>query len=234
MAGSFVSRAVRALRDPWSLVVAGVGAGSAWAIGLPVGAVGLVGAGMLGVAAVVGGAVRNDEGDEPAEPKSPPLRQGTIQANLVATLRGYLDDLEQMQQNTHFAPAVGVTAAQAVEAARSADSVAGRVARAVDAVDDAVLRAQGVARQMPRSGEVRASVQRMLERRNGLLTKLNEAVNEVGEVYAKLLELSTTADLAGVETDGSRDAAQVNDALDAIRGVFAELEADASRARAAL
>ena len=37
MAGSFVSRAARALRDPWSLVVAGVGAGSAWAIGLPVG-----------------------------------------------------------------------------------------------------------------------------------------------------------------------------------------------------
>jgi hypothetical protein len=108
------------------------------------------------------------------------------------------------------------------------------VARAVDAVDDAVLRAQGVARQMPRSGEVQASVQRMLERRNGLLRKLTDAVDEVGEVYAKLLELSTTADLAGVETDGSREAAQVNDSLDAIRGVFAELEADASRARAAL
>jgi len=139
-----------------------------------------------------------------------------------------------VNERTQFAPAVGVTAFQAVEAARNAEQVANRVARAVDAVDDAVLRAQGVAQQMPRSGEVRASVQRMLERRNGLLTKLTEAVDEVGEVYAKLLELSTTAELAGVETDGAGEAAQVNDSLDAIRGVFAELEADASRARAAL
>jgi len=100
--------------------------------------------------------------------------------------------------------------------------------------DDAVVRAEGVARQMPRSGEVRASVQRMMQRRNGLLGKLTEAVDEVGEVYAKLLELSTTANLVGVDTDGASEAAQVSDSLDAIRGVFAELEADASTTRAML
>jgi hypothetical protein len=133
-----------------------------------------------------------------------------------------------------LAPAVGVTAVQAVEAARSAEKVANRVARAVDAVDDAVGRAEGVARQMPRSSEVRGSVQRMMQRRHDLLAKLSAAVDEVGEVYAKLLELSTTADLVGVETDGVSDAAQVNDSLDAIRGVFAELEADASATRALL
>ena len=232
MAGSFVSRAARALRDPWSLVVAGVGAGSAWAIGLPVGAVGLVGAGMLGVAAVVGGAMRGDAGDS-AEPEPRPLRPGTVQAQLVSTLRGYRTDLEQLQ-STALAPAVGVSAVQAVEAARNAESVANRVARAVDAVDEAVGRAEGVARQMPRSGEVRASVQRMLDRRHDLLTKLTNAVDEVGEVYAKLLELSTTANLVGVQTDGVTEAAQVNDSLDAIRGVFAELEADASTTRALL
>jgi len=137
-------------------------------------------------------------------------------------------------QSTALAPAIGVSAVQAVEAARNADSVANRVARAVDAVDDAVGRAEGVARQMPRSGEVRASVQRMLERRHDLLTKLTNAVDEVGEVYAKLLELSTTANLVGVQTDGVTEAAQVNDSLDAIRGVFAELEADASTTRALL
>ena len=74
----------------------------------------------------------------------------------------------------------------------------------------------------------------MLERRHDLLTKLTDAVDEVGEVYAKLLELSTTANLVGVETDGVTEAAQVNDSLDAIRGVFAELEADASTTRALL
>jgi hypothetical protein len=232
MAGSFLSRAARSLRDPWSLVVAGIGAGSAWAVGLPVGAVGLVGVGMLGVAAVVGGAVRSEDG-ESTEPAPVPLRPGTVQAQLVDTLRGYRSDLEQLQK-TELAPAVGVSAFQAVEAARSAESVANRVARAVDAVDDAVGRAQGVARQMPRSGEVRASVQRMLDRRHDLLTKLTDAVEEVGEVYAKLLELSTTANLVGVETDGASEAAQVNDSLDAIRGVFAELETDASSTRAML
>jgi len=231
MAGSFLSRAANALKDPWSLVVAGIGAGSAWAIGLPVGAVGLVGAGMLGVAAVVGGAVRSD--GQPAEPEPPPLRQGTIQAQLVGTLHGYRTDLDQLQQGT-LAPAVAVSAVQAVEAARNAESVANRVARAVDAVDDAVVRAEGVARQMPRSGEVRASVQRMMQRRHGLLEKLTEAVDEVGEVYAKLLELSTTANLVGVDTDGASEAAQVSDSIDAIRGVFAELEADASSTRAML
>ena len=232
MAGSFLSRAARALRDPWSLVVAGIGAGSAWAIGLPVGAVGLVGAGMLGVAAVVGGAARGG-GDEGAGPEPPPLRPGTVQAQLVSTLQGYRADLDQLQRS-RLQPAVATAAVQAVEAAGSAESVAGGVARAVDAVDDAVLRAQGVARQMPQSVEVRASVQRMLDRRGGLLRKLSEAVDEVGEVYAKLLELSTTANLVGVDTDGARDAAQVNDSLDAIRGVFAELEADASSTRAML
>ena len=231
MAGSFVSRATRALRDPWSLVVAGIGAGSAWAIGLPVGAGALVGVGMLGVAAVVAGAVRGGgDGGESTEPAAPPLRPGTVQANLVATLQGYRSDLEHLQ----LAPAVGVSAIQAVEAAHTAESVANRVARAVDAVDDAVVRAEAVARQMPRSGEVRASVQRMLQRRHDLLAKLTDAVDEVGEVYAKLLELSTTAELAGVETDGVSEAAQVNASLDAIRGVFAELEADATSTRALL
>lgn len=232
MAGSFLSRAACALRDPWSLVVAGIGVGSAWAVGLPVGAVGLVGAGMLGVAAVVGGAVRGgDDGGEAAE--LPPLRPGTVQAQLVATLQGYRSDLDQLHRG-RLQPAVALAAGQAVEAAGNAESVATGVARAVDAVDEAVLRAQGVARQMPRSGEVRASVQRMLKRRDGLLNKLTEAVDEVGELYAKLLELSTTANLVGVDIDGARDAAQVNDSIDAIRGVFAELEADASSARAML
>ena len=73
-----------------------------------------------------------------------------MQANLVATLQGYRSDLDQLQQ-TQLAPAVGVSALQAVEAARNAESVANRVARAVDAVDDAVHRAEGVARQMPQS-----------------------------------------------------------------------------------
>lgn len=232
---SFAARALRSLRDPWSLVVAGIGAGSAWALGLPVGAVGLVGAGMLGVASVVGAAVggAGDPAgpDGPAEPAA--LRPGTVQAQMLQTLQGYRSDLAQLAAGPQ-APAVGVPAQEAADAAVEAERVAHSVALAVDAVDDALIRAQGVARQLPGSTNVRATVQRMGDRRGQLLTKLSEAVDEVGELYATLLELTTTAGLVGLPVDAAGRAADVNDSLDAIRGVFAELEADASRTRAML
>jgi hypothetical protein len=227
---SFAARALRSLRDPWSLVVAGIGAGSAWAVGLPVGAAGLVGAGMLGVAAVVGGAVRKDgdESDAPAQ-----LRRGTVQHDMVQTLHGYRADLDRLTSGPQ-APAVGVTAREAADAAAEAERVARSVALAVDAVDDALARARGVAHQLPGSADIQATVQRIGGRREQLLTKLHDAVGEVGELYARLLELSTTAGLVGIETDAGSRAADVNDSLDAIRVVFAELETDASRTRAML
>ncbi|ACV80248.1 hypothetical protein [Nakamurella multipartita] len=225
---SFAARALRSLRDPWSLVVAGIGAGSAWAIGLPVGAAGLVGAGMLGVAAVVGGAVRKEDQPPPAQ-----LRRGTVQHDMLQTLQGYRADLGRLASGPQ-SPAVGVTAREAGEAAVEAERVARNVALAVDAVDDALVKAQAVARQLPGSADVQATVQRIGGRREQLLTKLHDAVGEVGELYARLLELSTTAGLVGMETDAGSRAADVNDSLDAIRLVFAELETDASRTRAML
>ncbi|WP_420121680.1 hypothetical protein [Nakamurella sp.] len=228
MAG-FGARALRALRDPGSRVVAGIGAGSAWAVGLPVGAAGLVGVGMLGVAAAVGGAVRRDGTD----PEPAPLRPGTVQADMLQTLQGYRADLSRLTAAPQ-APAVGATAREAADAAAEAERVARSVALAVDAVDDALVRARGVAQQLPGSADVQATVQRIGERRGQLLTKLHDAVGEVGELYARLLELSTTAGLLGVDTDAGSRAADVNDSLDAIRVVFAELETDASRTRAML
>jgi hypothetical protein len=61
--------------------VAGVGAGSGWAVGLPFGAVGAVGLGILGVAALASAPVRG--GVEESEP--PALRSATAQATLVYT-----------------------------------------------------------------------------------------------------------------------------------------------------
>jgi hypothetical protein len=74
----------------------------------------------------------------------------------------------------------------------------------------------------------------MRQRRALLLTKLTVAVDEVGEVYAKLLELSATAELLGVPTQETSAAAQLGDSLDAIRAAFTELELDASTTRAQL
>ena len=222
--GSFLTRA---FRDPGNLLVAGLGTGSAWAIGLPLGAAAVVGAGMLGVATIVGDRVHGGS----HEPAAPPLRAGTPQAILVLTLQGYRADLERLQ---HARPAAAVagTAVQASAAARGAETVANRVAVAVDAVDDALARADRVARQMTHTTEVRASIHRMQQRRGDLLAKLAAAVDEVGEVYTKLLELSTTADLIDVPTDEMSAAAQLNDSLDAIRAAFAELETEAITTRA--
>ena len=230
-AGSFVARAVR---DPRYLLVASVGTGSAWVIGLPFGAAVVVGAGMLGVATVVGDRVHGGgPHDLAAKPAAQPLRAGTRQAVLVLTLQGYRADLEHLQ---HARPAAAVagTAVQASAAARGAETVADRVAVAVDVVDDALARADRVARQMTNTTEVRASIHRMQQRRGDLLAKLTAAVDEVGEVYTKLLELSTTADLIDVPTDDVSAAAQLNDSLDAIRGAFTELETEAITTRALL
>ena len=214
----------RTLRDPWSLIVAGVGAGAAWAIGLPVGPAGLVGAGMFGVATVVSTVCGPTNDVASSEPAPKPLRAGTVQANLVNTVHDYRVSLELLQQ-ARPAQAVAAAGVQATEAARTAETVATRVARALDGIDDAVTRTDRIARQMAGPTQVQESVQRMKQQRRDLLTGLTAAVDEIGEIYAKLLELSTTTDLLGMHTDEFTGATQVSQSLDVIRGVFADLDA---------
>ncbi len=229
MAGSFVTRAAAALRDPWSLVVTAIGAGSAWAAGLPLVGVAAVGAGMLGAAAVAGGALNRGRGDRP----DVELVDGTVQRTLVDELVKYRSDLNDLQHSA-LPPVLSSSAADAVSAADGAGAVALRVAAAVDALDKALGRAGLVAQRMPGSADVRGSIGRMLARREELLGKLTSAVNGIGEVYTGLLELSTTAAMAGMGTDGLDDVHRVNDSLDALRGAFEELERDASASRALL
>ena len=70
-----------------------------------------------------------------------------------------------------------------------------------------------VPRQMVRSTQVQESVQRMMQQRRDLLSGLTTAVDEVGEIYAKLLELAAAADLLGMHTDEIREATPVNQSL---------------------
>jgi uncharacterized coiled-coil DUF342 family protein len=147
-----------------------------------------------------------------------------VQANLVNTVHDYRVSLELLQQPRPV-QAVAAAGVQAAEAARTAETVANRVARALDAIDDAVTRADRIARQMAGPAQVQESVQRMKQHRRDLLTGLTTAVDEIGEVYTKLLELSTTTDLLGMHTDEFTEATQVSRSLDVIRGVFADLDA---------
>jgi hypothetical protein len=142
---------------------------------------------MFCIATVVG-VVRGRTNDlESSELAPRPLRAGTVQANLVNTVHDYRVSLELLQQ-ARPVQAVAAAGVQAAEAARTAETVANRVARVIDAIDDAVTRADRVARQMAGPTQVQESVQRMKQQRRDLLTGLTTAVDEIGEIYTKLLE----------------------------------------------
>jgi hypothetical protein len=179
---------------------------------------------MLGVATVVGVVRGTNKDPETVQPAPPRIRAGTAQANLVNTLHDYRVSLELLQQAPH-PEAVAATAVQATEAARAAETVANHIARAVDRVDDALTRADHIARQTMHPTQVQESVQRMKNQRQSWLAGLTKAVGEIGEVYTKLLELACTTDILGLHTYEISDARHINQTLDVIRGVFADLEA---------
>lgn len=224
MGDSRLRRAAQSLRDPWSLLAASVGAGAAWAFALPVAGIGAVGVGMLGVAAVAASLTGGNQSPRAAEPELVP---GTVQYRSVRTLESYLADLTRLSGGPTI-PLLAAQAADAVQAATSARAVAVTVAGSVDQLDAALARATQVARQMTAAQKVAALIGRMQVRRAELLAKLAAAVDGVGELYARLLELSATTDITAGPTTASPDpVAEVNLSLDAIRQAFAELETDA-------
>jgi nucleoid-associated protein YgaU len=228
MPDSRLRRAAQALRDPWSVLAACVGAGAAWALALPIGGIASVGLGMLGVAAAAGAVASGNKTSDAGQERV--LRTGTRQYRLVETLESYLKDLTRLSVG-ELPPALTSSAADGVEAARTARTVSIAVAGSIDALDGALGRAGQVVKQMSEADRVAGSVGRMVARREELLVKLASAVDGVGELYTKLLELSTTTDLSvDLALDQKTDpVSEVNSSLDAIRGAFAELETAAQK-----
>ena len=218
MAESRMRRAAQALRDPWSLLATAVGIGAAWALAFPGVAIGAVGVGMLGVVAAVG-AVGS------VSAAQPDLEYGTDQYRMVKTLESYQADLAHFRDGT-VPPLLVERAADAVQAAESAHTVALGVASSLDALDSALARSGEIATTMSTATRVAGPVSRMTARRRDLLAKLGSAVDGVGELYTKLLELSTAPEVTGAQSTvtGMDPVADVNDSLDAIRGAFAELD----------
>ena len=217
-------RAAQTLRDPWGWLVAAIGGGAAWAAGLPVLGAGAIGVGMLAAASVVGAAMTSDD-EEPTEE----LRPGTSQRRLVTNLDGYLDDIRRLR---HEQPGLGIERInEAVAAASNARAVAGRVAVAVDELDEALGNAGRVAQQMSSKQAVSSSMQRMTQRREQLLAKLSGAVDGVGELYTRLLELGATTSSDHSIGDGMDPVGELNSSLDAIRSAFAELDSAAGQGR---
>jgi hypothetical protein len=222
------ARAIRALQDPWTLLTAGVAGGATWAIGLPLAGAGLVAVGSLAAAGLIGAMVRSEQ----REPRERPLARGTEQAQLIATLDEYRANLRRLS-GQQLTPEVAQSAADAVSVAENSRVSALQVARAVDILDDGLAQGQSV-RSYTDTGSksVQAAVARMASRRTGLLNRLRGAVDQVAQIYAQLLELSTTASTLDVSVDGGgSDVTAISDSLTALQQTFTELESDAAAVR---
>jgi hypothetical protein len=223
--------ALHVAKDPWIYLVSAIGGGVGWAAGVPVIADVGVGVAMAATGIFANSFVKSAGDGDDWDKKDPEpkvlVRQGTPQAGLLDSLHGYLDDLSKLR-HSDIPDAVQNSAIDALVAADGASAQAGRVAEAIDRLDDAIARSGKVADQMKsdRAVGVWASLDRMKERREGLLSRLDGAVADVAEVYTKLIELSATADTMIVGSHGVSEIEEVNKSLDQLRTAFAELESD--------
>lgn len=160
--------------------------------------------------------------------RPPALRRGTEQAALVRALDGYVGDLSALRLSADLPDALRDPAVEALVAARGARDVAARVARAVDGLDTALDRAHDVGQGLTPSPAAAATLARMYDRRDRLLTALRDGLAQIQEVHTNLLELSARLELYGAATAGA-DVGAVGHRLDLLRRAFTELELAAAR-----
>jgi len=199
--------------------------GVAWAVGTAAAPAVAIAAGAYGIGAVVGGLFNRDDEDRPRELALPEIRKGTEQAQLVDLLDRYIRDLRTLRSGPK-PDAVVDPSIEALVAAESGYGTAVRVAAAVDGLDTALTRSTSTPSN---STEVREAVQRMANRRAALLEKLRGMVDEVAEVYTKLLEMSAAVSSLDVTMGATEDVEKVNSSLDSLRHTLADLETQADK-----
>jgi hypothetical protein len=136
MAGTRLgSRLLASVRDPWVSLLSTFGGGAVWAFGasipLSVGTAGM----MLGTAAVIGALTRS------RDERSPQLKAGTRQYELINLLDGHVRSLRALQTDA-LPPVVQTKAEDALAAADSARPSVLQVAAAVEALDEAISAAR--------------------------------------------------------------------------------------------
>jgi hypothetical protein len=221
------------VREPWVLLMSGIGAGAGWAVGLTGGTPLLVGAGMLGAAGVARAFTTEGSGHIGAAPLPEP-RGGTPQARLVSRLRRVADQLERMVP-AFAGTALGSSVVEAATGASSSLESAHRLAAAIDGIDEALA---GMAddyetSQSPqalRSAQEReAVIVRLKERRTRLLARLEAAYLSAEEVRVRLLEVSATLQSSDVYPTSDSGLTQVSKELDQLRRGLEELDSTAAR-----
>jgi hypothetical protein len=213
--------------DPWVLTISALGAGGAWAVGIPVAVSAGLGVGMVGAGAVA--VTLSGNAELKAAPDRTVLRSGTNQAELVAALDGYILDLADLLGRRGAAALPEVVknpAIEALTAARDSRSVAAKVALAIDTLEDAIERNSRLNSRWHgarTSAAIEASAKRMEVRRAALVEKLSNTVGEFAELYTKLLEVSVEVESVDLN-EGVTDVGAINDSLDSLRAAVAELE----------
>ncbi len=227
------------VRDPWVLLASGMGAGVAWAVQLPFAAAAATGAAMLAAAGIAKGL--STEGSEyvGAAPEVPGLRRGTPQAQLVERLRQAANRLAEMVP-AFAGTALGSSVVEASTGAVAAVDSAQRLAAAIDAVDDALadvteaFRASGrqlSTREQQARREQQAVMDRLMARRERLLSRLESAYLSVQEVRVQLLEVSAAMQTPDVTPADDAGLAAVSANLDQLRRGLEELESTAAAER---
>lgn len=216
-------------RDPWVLLLAGLGAGGSWAVGLPAAAVAAVGGGMVAVGATAV-ALSGETEPTPSDGSPPRLVRGTPQAELLSALDGYVADLGAMR-STRQPDAVVDHVAEAYAAAVDTRSMALTNAAAIDSLDAAIERVESVGQRWSgsRSGaaqHISASRRRMHQRRARMLENLERAVAGIATVYTKLLEVSAEVSTLALSDGSVVDLQVIDESLETLRSAVAALEAD--------
>jgi hypothetical protein len=179
-------------------------------LGIPIGIVTLLSAGVVG--ALQGAGDRADE-----------LAPDTAQRALVGRVEHTVQRIRRLQE-TDLSPAVSTPAVEALSAGESALATARTVARAVDGFDAAISDLHGVGRHDT------GQVARLQARRGALLDRLSGTAGTLVEVYANLVETNATVKAGGVVDLGvDEQLASVTSSLGALRGIVDQLDQDARR-----
>lgn len=212
-------RASDAVRDPWVLLLAALGAGAAWATGIPVLLAAVIGVVMLATGTTLVAVLGGGDGTDGSALR---LAGGTPQRHLLRTMDQYVEKLRELRSSP-LAEDITSTVIEALSAAESSRESAVRKVAAIDALDSALEMAlpRGAGRT-PAPAGVNSSITRMAQRRAEMLDRLSTAADQVAEVYAKILELATSID--STHLGGHDPVAEVSTSLDNLRGAMAALE----------
>ena len=203
------------VRDPWALLVAGIAAGSAAAVGIPAAAAVGVGAAVLGIKAVAG--VLSGR-ERPTSERNLPVRGGSAEERFLKRAERAVRTFERLAASVRSGPVaartthIGQEAASTLAALRRLAGQASAVAIALRHIDSNALRSEqdrlGAELRSARDPEVREAREqalgavrdqldvhaRLSQALRSLLARLESGTIELEALGARLAEIVALAE----------------------------------------